>query len=354
MLDKKHGKLLTPNIVLCRAIQFSSTAILVVSILGVNLSYIAPYAIAQVTYPNSIFVRANQQAELHELVLKATQENGQTNTVTGFKVDLTNVVPASANSELDISTFANALPVVEARVKSTSDTYTDLIKKNTSVFSLAELPAGVYTLDVIVQKQNSKAAYEGILVIGQPVNQAIQQAVQRQIVKQDTDVSIVFEKSTQQSRIPQTCATGWHLDDTNICQPDDQSNLALGLGALPPSPAPSSSPVDEPEPLSCQPEDDFCGLGCEDPDIDCTNDVNSSDDGEDSSEENDDEGSDSDGGGGDGGGEGSEGNGEEEGSEGNGEEEGSEGNGEEEGSEGNGDGEGSEGNGDGEGSEGGN
>ena len=90
MLDKKHGKLLTPNIVQCKAIQFSSIALLVVSILGVNLSYIAPYAIAQVTYPNSIFVRANQQSELHELVLKATQENGQTNTVAGFKVNLTN------------------------------------------------------------------------------------------------------------------------------------------------------------------------------------------------------------------------------------------------------------------------
>ncbi|MDQ3837927.1 MAG: hypothetical protein M3297_01510, partial [Thermoproteota archaeon] len=284
----------------------------------------------QVTYPSNIFARVDQQAQLHELVLKATQENGQTNTVTGFKVDLTNVVPASANSELDIITLDNVLPVVEARVKSTSDTFTDLIKKNTNVFSLAELPAGVYTLDVIVQKQSSKAAYEGILVKGQPVNQATQRAVQREIVKQDTDVSILFEKPTQQQpRKPQTCATGWHLDDRNICQPDDQSNPALGLGALPPSPAPGSSPVDEPAPFTCQPEDDFCGLGCEDPSIDCTDDVNSGDDAEDSSEENDEEDGDSDGGGGDGDGEG---NVEEEGKE-----------------EGNGDGEGSEGNGDGEG-----
>ena len=315
MLDKKQGNLLTPNIVPSKAIQLSSIVLIVVFILTVNHSYITPYAAAQVTFPSSIFARVDQ-AQIHELVLKATQENGQTNTVTGFKADLTNVAPVSANSELDIITLDNVLPVVEARVKSTSDTSTDLIKKNTSVFSLAELPAGVYTLDVIVQKQNSKAAYEGIIVVGQPVSQATQQAVQREIASQDTDVSMVFEKPTQQPRKPQTCATGWHLDDKNICQPDDQSNSALGSGALPPSPAPSSSPVDEPEPLSCQPEDDFCGLGCEDPDIDCTNDANSCDDGEDSSEENDDEGSDSDGGGGDGDGEESEGNGEEEGSEG--------------------------------------
>jgi hypothetical protein len=156
MLDEKHGNLLTPNRVPSKAIQLSSIALLVVSILTVSHSYIIPYAAAQVTYPSNIFARVDQQAQLHELVLKATQENGQTNTVTGFKVDLTNVVPASANSELDIITLDNVLPVVETRVKSTSDMFTDLIKKNTNVFSLAELPAGAYTLDVIVQKQRAR------------------------------------------------------------------------------------------------------------------------------------------------------------------------------------------------------
>ena len=34
---------------------------------------------AQVSYPDNIFASTNQ-AQLHELVLKATQENGQTNT----------------------------------------------------------------------------------------------------------------------------------------------------------------------------------------------------------------------------------------------------------------------------------
>ncbi|MDQ3838878.1 MAG: hypothetical protein M3297_06375 [Thermoproteota archaeon] len=53
MSDEKYSRILKPNIVPSKAIHFSPVA----------------------------------------LVLKATQENGQTNTVTGFKVDLTNVIP---------------------------------------------------------------------------------------------------------------------------------------------------------------------------------------------------------------------------------------------------------------------
>jgi hypothetical protein len=57
---------------------------------------------AQVSYPDNIFASTNQ-AQLHELVLKATQENGQENTVSGFIVDLTNVVSTPTNSELAIA-----------------------------------------------------------------------------------------------------------------------------------------------------------------------------------------------------------------------------------------------------------
>jgi hypothetical protein len=81
---------------------------------------------------------------------------------------------------------------------------------------------------------------------------------------------------------PQTCALGWHLDERNVCQPDDPTNPALGFAALPlPNPALGSAASDEPE-LSCQPEDDFCEPGCESESMDCIDDVNLGDDGEDS------------------------------------------------------------------------
>ena len=48
--------------------------------------------------------------------------------------------------------------------------------------------------------------------------------------------------------------------------------------------------VEADQELSCQPEDDFCEPGCESPSMDCIDDVNIGDDGEDSSEGGDDSG----------------------------------------------------------------
>lgn len=142
---------------------------------------------AQISYPDNLFASTNQ-AQLHELVLKATQENGQTNTVSGFKVDLTNVVSAPANSELTIFTTDNTISIIEAKVKSTTDAFIDLVKQNTNSFSLAGLPVGVYTLDVITQKGNTRAAYEGILVLGQEAsNPQTRTIIEQQIIKEDDD-----------------------------------------------------------------------------------------------------------------------------------------------------------------------
>jgi hypothetical protein len=108
-------------------------------------------------FPDSIFA-SSSQAQLHELILKATQENGLMNSVPGFSIDLTNVVSAPANSELAIFTTDNALSIIEAKVKTTTDAFVDLVKQNTNSFSLAGLPVGVYTLDVITKKGNTRAA----------------------------------------------------------------------------------------------------------------------------------------------------------------------------------------------------
>lgn len=110
------------------------------------------------------------------------------NSVPGFSIDSTNVVSAPANSELAIFTTDNALPIIEAKVKTTTDAFVDLVKQNTNSFSLAGLPVGVYTLDVITQKGNTRAAYEGILVLGQqPTNPQTRTIIEQQITKEDDD-----------------------------------------------------------------------------------------------------------------------------------------------------------------------
>lgn len=161
--------------------------VLILSIFTVASSNVDLYAQTQETYPDSIFASTNQ-AQLHELLLKATEENGQTNSVPGFSIDLTNVISVPTNSELDIFTTDNSLSINEAKVKSTTNSFIDLVKQSQNSFSLTGLAAGVYTVDVITQKGNSRAAYEGILVLGQePTNPQTRTIIEQQIVREEED-----------------------------------------------------------------------------------------------------------------------------------------------------------------------
>ena len=63
-----------------------------------------------------------------------------------------------------------------------------MVKQSQNSFSLTGLPAGVYTLDVITQKGNARAAYEGILVLGQePTNIQTRTIIEQQIVRENND-----------------------------------------------------------------------------------------------------------------------------------------------------------------------
>ena len=188
--------------------------------------------------------------------------------------------------------------------------------------------------------------YEGLVVIGQPVDEATKQTVQKEIVKQETNVDIVFEKPKQQPRKivdkegtclftpshpickpdPQgKCPRGWGTNEGGQCFPmykkcpagywradDDETGACVplptepvALAALPPCDGsfqdciynghlceagstehecelPDKKPV---QGVTCQEEDDFCEPGCESPSMDCIDDVNIGDDGEDSTNE---------------------------------------------------------------------
>ncbi len=143
------------------------------------------------TFPESLFAGTNQ-AQLSELNLKTFQQNSNTNQEPEFNVDFSNVITNPPNSQFAVFTTDNSLSIIGANIKSTSSNVIDLIKSDANTFSLDGISSGVYTLEVITQKESEMATYEGILVIGQATNQEIQQ----QIVKITTDVDIVFKKPT--------------------------------------------------------------------------------------------------------------------------------------------------------------
>jgi hypothetical protein len=143
-------------------------------------------------FPESIIAASSTDTTPHALKLRATQqgEDGQPKKVSGFKNDLTNVIPAQINSQVLVSITDNTLLVTGAKVRTASDQLIDLIPSTgqTNVFSLRGLSAGVYTLDIITQKGNTKAAYEGILVLGQePTNPQTRTLVERQTSSSNSD-----------------------------------------------------------------------------------------------------------------------------------------------------------------------
>jgi hypothetical protein len=111
---------------------------------------------------------------------------------------MTNVVTAQINSQLLVFVTDSSVRVIEAKVRTVSDQLIDLVPSSqANAFSLTNLPVGVYTLDVITQKGNTKAAYEGILVIGQQPTTVISETTRNiinQVINQnirvDTDIII--------------------------------------------------------------------------------------------------------------------------------------------------------------------
>jgi hypothetical protein len=103
---------------------------------------------------------------------------------------MTNVVTAQINSQLLVFVTDSSVRVLEAKVRTVSDQLIDLVPSSqANAFSLANLPVGVYTLDVMTQKGNTKTVYEGILVISQQPTTVISETT-RNVINQEINQEI--------------------------------------------------------------------------------------------------------------------------------------------------------------------
>jgi hypothetical protein len=98
---------------------------------------------------------------------------------------------------------------MEAKVRTASNQVINLVPSTSpqasNAFSLTNLPAGVYALDVITQKGNTKAAYEGILAIGQQPLTVIEETTRR-VTNEYGDLILIFLPVP-----PKDCPTGFEL-----------------------------------------------------------------------------------------------------------------------------------------------
>jgi hypothetical protein len=103
-------------------------------------------------FPQSIIAASNTDTDPHALILKATQQgNAEPRKVSGFEIGLKNVVTAQVNSQVLVFVTDSSVNIIGAKVRTVTDQLIDLVPSNqANAFSLANLPVGVYTLDVML------------------------------------------------------------------------------------------------------------------------------------------------------------------------------------------------------------
>jgi hypothetical protein len=117
----------------------------------VNITF-ASRTVGGEQFQQSIIASSSTDTTPHALELKAVQDrdNAEPRRVSGFKLDMTNVVTAQINSQILVFVTDGSVRVTEAKVRTVTDQLIDLIPSSqANAFSLANLPVGVYTYDII-------------------------------------------------------------------------------------------------------------------------------------------------------------------------------------------------------------
>jgi hypothetical protein len=194
-----------------------------------------------------------------KMELKATNDDGKSNRVSGFLLTADNVLSTEVGDKvtvLDNVDFTKAI-TTDARNNQKAIAIT-----SNGVIDFAGYAQGVYTLDVVVDDDR---AYEAIIAIGDQTNQI----VDKEITRVNSDYTLKFI-------IDYDCGKGYHYENGK-CIPNDPTPLP------PPVPCPESDPncieppitppiTPEPEPITPDPSDpvDPCfieptGPDCETP-----------------------------------------------------------------------------------------
>jgi hypothetical protein len=135
--------------------------------------------------PSDVYiVSSDTNAEVKTMELKAVNDDGVTKPVSGFVISPENVVAVEQNGKATVfSTFSLAFS--GARISDIGGNPRIIPISTNGEVSFATLPAGVYTLDVIV---DDRLAYESIINIGQQPQQQVNQVINS--VNQRTDISV--------------------------------------------------------------------------------------------------------------------------------------------------------------------
>lgn len=126
------------------------------------------------TFPSTGFpellAMSSSETTAHELPLKAIKSGEEVSSKQDFKIEVSNIIGVPLNGKLTVFSTEN-IQITNVKLTNTENQVAELTPVQ-NVVSLSGFPQGVYTLDVIVSKDGVGLAYEGILVVGQSLQNA--------------------------------------------------------------------------------------------------------------------------------------------------------------------------------------
>ena len=110
------------------ALSFFTFLLIISLVLPVNTTFASRTA-GGGQFPQSIIASSSTDTTPHSLEIKAVQDgdNAEPRKVSGFKLDMTNVVTAQINSQLLVFVTDSSVKVSEAKVRTVSDRLIDLV-----------------------------------------------------------------------------------------------------------------------------------------------------------------------------------------------------------------------------------
>ena len=120
------------------AMSFFTFLLIISLVLPVNFTF-ASQTEGGEQFPQSIIASSSTDTTPHALELRAVQDgdNAEPRKVSGFRLDMTNVVAAQINSQVLVFVTDSSVKVSEAKVRTVSDRLIDLVPSSqTNIFSL--------------------------------------------------------------------------------------------------------------------------------------------------------------------------------------------------------------------------
>lgn len=236
---------------------------------------------ASIDQEQRIFIVGTGDTDPKEMVLKATNEDGETQPVSDFEITVDNIVSISENQNVRLFAPDNGLQFTKARTLDDKGTIKEIAVSDRGEISFAGYEPGIYVLDVIL---DDEFAYEALVVIGEQDDNRIQDIITRvnneQVrevttrtvfkfpVKKVLDVEQICLFTPQHPSCPKPvdgdCPEGWGQNENEQCFPssikcpegfwradDDETGACVKIPASPIYEPDNPFCVDDPEHIGC-------------------------------------------------------------------------------------------------------